>query len=171
MNGPGVSPKDLPLYDKANYVAGYMSHRGIEAESPDRSELAALKDKFRKEKINRLAIVGKFSTRNPAHEQEVSDVFKDVAKHASQSHQLSGSLNFPRRIATTYLNEAVWHLQDKLANELQTYMDKLGVNVPLYILKADGGTIEFEQSRKTPVQTILSGPAGDDHGGAAFRFG
>ncbi len=159
MNGPGVSPKDLPLYDKANYVAGYMSHRGIEAESPDRSELAALKDKFRKEKINRLAIVGKFSTRNPAHEQEVSDVFKDVAKHASQSHQLSGSLNFPRRIATTYLNEAVWHLQDKLANELQTYMDKLGVNVPLYILKADGGTIEFEQSRKTPVQTILSGPA------------
>ncbi len=69
MNGPGVSPKDVPLYDKANYVAGYMSHRGIEAESPDRSELAALKDKFRKEKINRLAIVGKFSTRNPAHEQ------------------------------------------------------------------------------------------------------
>lgn len=159
MNGPGVSPKDLPLYDKANYVAGYMSHRGIEAESPDRSELAALKDKFRKEKINRLAIVGKFSTRNPAHEQEVSEVFRDVVEHASQSHQLSGSLNFPRRIATTYLNEAVWHLQDKLANELKTYMDKLGVNVPLYILKADGGTIEFEQSRKTPVQTILSGPA------------
>ena len=29
MNGPGVSPKDLPLYDKANYIAGYMSHRGI----------------------------------------------------------------------------------------------------------------------------------------------
>ena len=69
MNGPGVSPKDLPLYDKANYVAGYMSHRGIEAEAPDRSELAELKAKFKKEKINRLAIVGKFSTRNPAHEQ------------------------------------------------------------------------------------------------------
>ena len=73
----------------------------------------------------------------------MSDVFKDVAEHASQSHQLSGSLNFPRRIATTYLNEAVWHLQDKLANELKTYMDKLGVNVPLYILKADGGTVSY----------------------------
>lgn len=159
MNGPGVSPKDLPLYDKANYVAGYMSHRGIEAESPDRSELADLKAKFKKEKINRFAIVGKFSTRNPVHEQEVNDVFKDVAEHASQSHQLSGSLNFPRRIATTYLNEAVWHLQHKLAGQLKTYMEKLGVNVPLYILKADGGTIEFEQSLDAPVQTILSGPA------------
>ena len=159
MNGPGVSPKDLPLYDKANYVAGYMSHRGIEAESPDRSELAALKDKFKKDKVNRFAIVGKFSTRNPAHEQEVNDMLKDVAEHASESHKLSGSLNFPRRIATTYLNEAVWGLQRKLADQMKIYMDKLGVNVPLYILKADGGTIEFEQSRETPVQTILSGPA------------
>lgn len=59
MNGPGVSPKDLPLYDKANYIAGYMSHRGIEAEAPDRSELAELKEKFKKDKINRFAIVGK----------------------------------------------------------------------------------------------------------------
>ena len=101
MNGPGVAPKDLPLYDKANYIAGYMSHRGIEAEAPDRSELAALKEKFKKENINRFAIVGKFSTRNPAHEQEVDAYFEDMAEHASQSHQLSGALNFPRRIATT----------------------------------------------------------------------
>ena len=159
MNGPGVAPKDLPLYDKANYIAGYMSHRGIEAEAPDRSELAALKEKFKKENINRFAIVGKFSTRNPAHEQEVDAYFEDMAEHASQSHQLSGALNFPRRIATTYLNEAVWGLQRTLADQLRTYMDKLGVKVPLYILKADGGTIEVEASREMPVQTILSGPA------------
>lgn len=159
MNGPGVSPKDLPLYDKANYIAGYMSHRGIEAEAPDRAELAELKEKFKKENITRFAIVGKFSTRNPVHEQEVDAYLDDIAEHASQSHQLSGALNFPRRIATTYLNEAVWGLQRKLADQLKTYMDKLGVKVPLYILKADGGTIEVEASREMPVQTILSGPA------------
>ena len=33
------------------------------------------------------------------------------------------------------------------------------MDVPLYILKADGGTIDVEQSRHFPVQTILSGPA------------
>ena len=118
MNGPGVSPKDLPLYDKANYIAGYMSHRGIEAEEPDRAELAELKEKFKKENITRFAIVGKFSTRNPVHEQEVDAYLDDIAEHASQSHQLSGALNFPRRIATTYLNEAVWGLQRKLADQL-----------------------------------------------------
>ena len=159
MNGPGVSPKDLPLTDQANYVTGYMSHRGIEAEAPNNSELNGLKEKFRKDGIRHFAIIGKFSTRNPAHEKEVNDVMKDVAEHTSQSHQLSGALNFPRRISTTYLNEAVWALQQKLADQLRVYMDKIGVSVPLYILKADGGTIDVNASRETPVQTILSGPA------------
>ncbi len=159
MNGPGVSPKDLPLTELANYVTGYMSHRGIEAEAPNNGELNDLKEKFRKDGIRNFAIIGKFSTRNPAHEKEVNEVMRDLAEHASQSHQLSGALNFPRRISTTYLNEAVWRLQQKLADQLLTYMDKIGVNVPLYILKADGGTIDVDASRETPVQTILSGPA------------
>ncbi len=159
MNGPGVSPKDLPLTELANYVTGYMSHRGIEAEAPNNSELTGLKEKFKKDGIRHFAIVGKFSTRNPAHEKEVNSVMQDLAEHASQSHQLSGALNFPRRISTTYLNEAVWGLQQKLADQLRVYMDKIGVNVPLYILKADGGTIDVDSSRETPVQTILSGPA------------
>ncbi len=159
MNGPGVSPKDLPLTDLANYVTGYMSHRGIEAEAPNNSELVGLKAKFKNEDVKHFAIIGKFSTRNPAHEKEVNSVMGDAAEHVSMSHQLSGSLNFPRRISTTYLNEAVWGIQQKLADDLRVYLDKIGVNVPFYILKADGGTIDVESSRETPVQTILSGPA------------
>ena len=51
MNGPGVSPKDLPLYDKANYIAGYMSHpRNRGGLAPDRAELAELEGKIQKGK-------------------------------------------------------------------------------------------------------------------------
>lgn len=159
MNGPGVSPKDLPLTELASYISGYMSHRGIEAEAPNNGELTGLKEKFKKEGIQHFAIIGKFSTRNPAHEKEVSHAMSDMAEHISQSHQLSGALNFPRRITTTYLNEAVWRLQQRLADQLNDYMSKIGIDVPLYILKADGGTIDVNLSRETPVQTILSGPA------------
>ena len=52
MNGPGVAPKDLPLYDKANYIAGYMSHRGIEAEAPDRSEPGRARKKSSRRKTS-----------------------------------------------------------------------------------------------------------------------
>lgn len=159
MNGPGVSPKDLPLFDQAHFITGYMNHRGIEAEAIDEDELAALKQQFAKDKIDNLAIIGKFSTRNPVHEQEVSAFFADQATHVSLGHHQSGVLNFPRRIATTYLNSAIWRLHSRMIDQLESYLHELGADVPLFILKADGGTIGVKQSRLYPVQTILSGPA------------
>jgi N-methylhydantoinase A/oxoprolinase/acetone carboxylase beta subunit len=159
MNGPGVSPKDLPLHDKAHFVQGYMNHRGIEAEAIDEEELAALKQQFARDKIDNLAIIGKFSTRNPAQEQQAADFFSDQAAHVSLGHHQAGVLNFPRRIATTYLNSAIWRLHSRMIDQLESYLCELGVDVPLFILKADGGTIGVEQSRRHPVQTILSGPA------------
>lgn len=159
MNGPGVAPQDLPLSNKTRLVAGYMNHRGMEAEPVNKAELEEAQYLLEKKGINHFAIIGKFATRNPAHEKTAEAVFAKKAKHVSVSHQLSGSLNFPRRIATTYLNEAVWGLHGRLVEQLDAYMKELGVNVPLYILKADGGTIEYRQSQTQPVQTILSGPA------------
>ncbi|HWT71852.1 MAG TPA: hydantoinase/oxoprolinase family protein [Oxalicibacterium sp.] len=159
MNGPGVSPKDLPLSDRAHFIAGYMNHRGIEAEAIDEDELEALKRQFAVDKIDNLAIIGKFSTRNPVHEQEVSAYFSDQIVHASLGHHQSGVLNFPRRIATTYLNSAIWRLHSRMIDQLESYLRELGADVPLFILKADGGTIGVKQSRLFPVQTILSGPA------------
>jgi len=159
MNGPGVAPQDLPLANRTKLVAGYMNHRGMEAEAPNKAELEEVQFIMEKKKIDHFAIVGKFATRNPAHEKAAEAIFAKKAKHVSVSHQLSGSLNFPRRIATTYLNEAVWSLHGNMVEQLQAYMKELGVDVPLYILKADGGTIEYRQSLAQPVQTILSGPA------------
>lgn len=159
MNGPGVSPRDLPLADQTHLIAGYMNHRGIEAEAIDDDELLALKKQFSTDRIDHLAIIGKFSTRNPVHEQEVGAFFADQATHISLGHHQSGVLNFPRRIATTYLNAAIWSLHSRMVDQLAGYLQELGVDVPLFILKADGGTIGVQQSRNYPVQTILSGPA------------
>jgi len=159
MNGPGVSPKDLPLFDKTHFIAGYMNHRGIEAEAVDEEELAALKQQFAANGIDNLAIIGKFSTRNPTHELQAAEFFNDQAAHVSLGHHQSGVLNFPRRIATTYLNAAIWRLHSHMIDQLESYLHELGVDVPLFILKADGGTIGVQQSRRYPVQTILSGPA------------
>ncbi len=159
MSGPGVSHHDLPLGSRSTHIAGYMNHRGLEAELLDDAELNALKKQFADKNIQHIGVVGKFSTRSPMHELSVKMAFDDQAKHITMGHQLSGVLNFPRRISTAYLNEAIWSLHSDMVDQLSTYMQKLGVDVPFYILKADGGTIAVEQSRNYPVQTILSGPA------------
>ncbi len=72
---------------------------------------------------------------------------------------MSGHLNFPRRIATTYLNEAVWERYRHFVAEVLRFVHERRIEVPIYILKADGGTFDIEQSMEFPVQTILSGPA------------
>ncbi|HWU85198.1 MAG TPA: hydantoinase/oxoprolinase N-terminal domain-containing protein, partial [Rhodocyclaceae bacterium] len=161
MSGPGVSHKDLPLADRSHYVAGYMNHRGLQAEALVEEEIRALKKAFARDGIRHVGVVGKFSTRNPAHEMHVRALLDDQVDHVTVGHQLSGELNFPRRISTAYLNEAVWRLHSQMADQLQIYLQELGAEtqVPLYILKADGGTIDVEASRHFPVQTILSGPA------------
>jgi N-methylhydantoinase A/oxoprolinase/acetone carboxylase beta subunit len=159
MNGPGVAPADLPLAGETTIVAGYMNHRGIEAEAPNEPELNALADAFARDGIGHVAIVGKFSSRNPLHELCAAKFFAARARHVSLGHQLSGQLNFPRRIATAYLNEALWSLHARFVEQLAGYLAEIGIDVPLYILKADGGTIEVSRSRDCPVQTILSGPA------------
>lgn len=159
MNGPGVAPQDLPLADRAVFVDGYMNHRGFEAKGLNEKELAEVRSRMSPQQLANIGIVGKFSTRNPVHEIEVMSMFEDGARHITLGHQLSGALNFPRRIATTYLNEAVWNLHSRLVEQLSTYLKEIGADVPLYILKADGGTIEYQQSGAFPVQTILSGPA------------
>lgn len=159
MSGPGVSHRDLPLSDKSSYIAGYMNHRGVEAESVDEDEILALKKHFAAAGIEHVGVVGKFSTRSPEHELTVQSLLNGQTQHVTVGHQLSGALNFPRRISTAYLNEAIWRLHSGMADQLGAYMQQLGIDVPLYILKADGGTIDVEQSRHYPVQTILSGPA------------
>ncbi|MCK7513836.1 MAG: hypothetical protein MZV70_64020 [Desulfobacterales bacterium] len=54
---------------------------------------------------------------------------------------MSGQLNFPRRISTTYLNAAIHDIYQGFVQDVQKFVQQLGLNIPVYILKADGGTI------------------------------
>jgi len=47
-------------------------------------------------------------------------------------------------------------------------LEKKGIQVPIHILKADGGTMGFESSIAFPGQSILSGPAASVMGSVAF---
>lgn len=84
------------------FVSGYMNHRGLEADSVDEKEIEVLAQEFAKKEIDHVGIVGKFSTRNPVHELKVKSFFDKQVKHVTLGHQLSGALNFPRRISTAY---------------------------------------------------------------------
>jgi N-methylhydantoinase A len=159
VSGPGLPPSLLDLSGDAHCLAGYINHRGIEIAATDARQAEALAALFEAEGIAHAGIIAKFSPRNPAPEIRLKGLIGDRLRHVSLGHQMSGHLNFPRRIATTYLNEAVWSIHDRFVAEVLRFAQKSGIAAPIYILKADGGTFDIRQSVDFPVQTILSGPA------------
>ncbi len=158
-SGPGLAPQDVRVNEDTRFISGYMSNRGIEVAPVKKGEIADAVSELKAAGIGHLGIVGKFSTRNPAHENEIDALTRRDFRHISLGHRMSGNLNFRRRIATTYLNASIYDLYNRFVAEILDFAERTGLTAPIYILKADGGTFEIRQSTDQPVQTILSGPA------------
>jgi N-methylhydantoinase A/oxoprolinase/acetone carboxylase beta subunit len=164
--GPGIDPENHRTGGHFHVLGGSVDHRGTEVSPLDHVALSIAVAAMRRAGVRVFATVGKFSTRNPAHEQTMAEALttgpgQDAgADHVTQGHTLSGVLNFPRRLATAYFNSAVWRLYNDFAWAVQESVADFGLEAAeINVLKADGGTMPLELSRALPVQSILSGPA------------
>ncbi|MDD5475340.1 MAG: hydantoinase/oxoprolinase family protein [Syntrophales bacterium] len=158
-NGPGIPPSLLAIDENSQFVSGYMSHRGIPVTPVNGREVEEVAGKLQIKGIEQVGIVSKFSSRNPRLELDIEKAAGSRFRHVSLGHRMSGNLNYPRRIATTFLNAATWEIFRQFVDVINAFMDSFEEKFPIYILKADGGTLEINQSVKYPAQTILSGPA------------
>jgi N-methylhydantoinase A/oxoprolinase/acetone carboxylase beta subunit len=159
QNGPGLSPQLLNAGKDSRFVEGYINHRGISIQPVNKEEIKDVGEYFREENIQQIGITGKFSSRNPQHEIAIAALLEDEQRNFSLGHRLSGQLNFPRRVATTYLNAAVHNIYREFVRQVQQFLREIRLDVPVYILKADGGTILIDESLFYAALTIHSGPA------------
>jgi len=166
--GPGIDPRQYFLTEDFHLVDGAIDHRGREyiPISPDKVVQTAkeLKDKG----ISGVGVVSKFSVRNPVHETGIHALIKKDFKNISLGHTMSGSLNFHRRLNTTYFNTAVTPVQVHFVESVRQALQELGIVCPLLFLKADGGTYSSSAADRLPVETILSGPAASMMGAVAL---
>lgn len=115
-------------------------------------------------------VVGKFSQRNKQHEERVASYLEEQIPgiRVAMGHQVTGRLNFPRRVYTSLLTLATQDRFHTFYAEVLKLLEQRGITAPLYILKADGGTLPFDLSAQKPVETIFSGPAASTLGGLAL---
>lgn len=170
--GPGLDPLNYQTCRDFHVLPGSMDHRGMESDRLDESAARKAIASCKANGVNTFALVGKFSVRNPLHENMLRHMLCQNARPAAVpadvcdradfvtlGHQLGGSLNFPRRLATAYFNCAVWRLFGRFADAIEQTLKDLGLKCRVNILKADGGTMPLPYSRTMPVQSIFSGPA------------
>ena len=159
--GPGLAPERSALGNFVHVAAGGLDHRGCEVTPLDVSGVAEAARAWGAAGVRACAVVGKFSPRNPAHEQRMAEALSAALPQAAvtRGHALSGALNFPRRVATAYYNAAVSRLHNRFIDAVEAAFREAGINAPVRLLKADGGAVPLSLSRREPVQSILSGPA------------
>jgi len=167
-SGPGIDPELFRTNDHYSCVSGSIDHRGREIQPIDPGEIRTLASRWRAEGLKQVGIVGKFSVRNPKQELEIKEIMGEGFDYIVLGHRLSGNLGFPRRIATAYLNASVHPIHRRFFDAVRDSLDKKGLQIPIYILKADGGTMNLESSMNYPGQTILSGPAASVMGALPF---
>jgi N-methylhydantoinase A/oxoprolinase/acetone carboxylase beta subunit len=158
--GPGIDPEAYRLGEHYQVLPGAIDHRGRETAPIDLAAARSVLAGWNRAGVSVHAAVTKFSTRHPDQELALKDLLAGQSDYVSLGHEFSGRLGFGRRIATAYLNSAVWRLYNRFCDAVERSVTELGLPPSIInVLKADGGTMPLAVSRSLPVQSILSGPA------------
>jgi len=110
--------------------------------------------------ITAVAISGMFSVRNPAHELNLKEKLIEVTGlPVTCGHELSASLDAPRRALTALINARLIPLIKNLIVATRQTMSDHSINAPLMVVRGDGTLVSSDFAEHSPVETILSGPA------------
>jgi len=156
--GPGTNPRDYALGESI-ILDGAIDFRGKETAPLKESQIREAAARISVQGLSRVAVVGKFCQRNHSHELLAGQTLSSALPKAriELGHRVSGQLNFPRRAATTVLAVATRDKYEMFAADVSRALKERRITAPVYILKADGGTLPLD--RVPPVETIFSGPA------------
>ncbi len=168
--GPGLKYDGYKSFKTACVVNGAIDYRGREFIPLDENGVDESIDYLDGKGYKKVAVIGKFSTRNKKHEARTGEMIK--SRHpdwqVEMAHLSAGQLNFPRRIVTSYYNCATRDSYRSFLQSVREALNERNIKAKVYILKADGGTLPLEHSEKMPVETIFSGPAASTLGVQCF---
>ncbi|NLB81847.1 MAG: hydantoinase/oxoprolinase family protein [Clostridiaceae bacterium] len=167
--GPGVNPHRSKFAGETKVLHGAVDYRGRIIEPLVRAEIEEACTFFQERNINRLAVACKFSQRNPALENEIVEYIqqKDPSMKLLASHEVSGLLNWIRRANGAYYTLATREACNVFSEKIAATLQKMHLSCPVFLLKADGGTLPLAMSLRYPLETIFSGPVASTLGALA----
>jgi len=119
-------------------------------------EIRTVISKMKKQKVESVAVCFLHSYLNPANEEMALQGLEAAGFSVSVSHRVLCEYREYERASTTAINAFVAPL-------MEIYLGRLDADLgakSLRIMQSNGGCVSAAGARKTPVSTILSGPAG-----------
>lgn len=136
---------------QAGSVHGAVGHRGEVLDPLNPDEVAAY---IREHKADALAIIGKFSVRNPCLEEELEEIARKYYQDSNiaVSHVL-GYLNMPARITATTINAALKKEISRITGQIKKSHQHF------YFVSGDAGLVHPDRTYRNPVTLYHSSPA------------
>lgn len=157
-----------------------LTHGVIERTDADGTISTPLNEKQLKEELNALKAKGGVealtisfvnSYVNDTNEQQAAEIAKDIFKDIpiSISSEVIPEMQEYERAETTVLNSYVRPQVSKYVDNLQSSLESsLSKDVQLSILRSDGGLASSRSTGESPVNHLMSGPAGGVAGAIHF---
>lgn len=149
------------LHQPAAVVTGSMTISGDEIEPIDTQQVASVaRNMLSKQGVAAFAVSGYGGSVNPAHEIEVKRVIREITGcDVCCGHEFSNMLDFRIRANTAVLNAGIIPLLERFIADVDTVLERIGVQAPIMVVKGDGTLMDAAWAREHPVETVLSGPA------------
>ena len=153
-------PRVVPL-ERVREISARMSVAGAVVRAVDEDEVRALAAEFKALGIRAVAVSLLHSYRNPAHEQTVRRVLKEVYPdcYISISSDILREYREYERTNTTCLNTALMPLLSSYHDKLAQHLRSRDIVAPFYIMRSSGGLAQAEEISRLPIAAALSGPA------------
>jgi len=167
MKAPLMAPLELTIEADERLDAEGKVVKPLDVDALVR-DATALADKG---EVEALTICLMNSYVNGAHEEQVRDVVQKIFGDVpiSISSAVVPEMQEYERAETTVVNSYVRPVVSKYIGNLQTSLEeRLGDDVKLAILRSDGGLASARASCESPVNLLLSGPAGGVAGAMYF---
>ena len=164
-----VKPDRIVPADLVKTVGGRLDHTGAELRPFDEHGAVAVARWFRDHGVDTLGVCVLHSYANPDHERRMAAVLarEHPAAVVSLSCDVLREYREYERSVTTLLDAAV---KPRVAKYLAAISERLGSvagrQLPLHVMKSNGGVLSAEEVTRLPITTVLSGPAAGALGAA-----
>jgi N-methylhydantoinase A len=127
---------------------------GSIAQMPSDAEMARLKSRLKRARVESIAICFLHAYRNPKNERRVMEALSGFG-YLCASHDVCPEFREYERSSTTLINAYVGPLMDRYLADLER-----SSRHRIAIMQSNGGFMSTKEARRHAVRTVLSGPAG-----------